>query len=237
MTNSAARAVPSVFMPLRATLMAAASTGLLIAFAPVANATPDCAAGSAGDDVCVITLNNTASEQLDAGANTATGDKLQFGGVANFSFDVSRIGATSPLGLVNFETYEKIDANTVTLTGTAGVQANWTVSAGTLQVTGHAASGAGNIFDNASVTVASGATFGLIGAGGNSETIGLLSGVAGSFVNLGGTGTLVAGASGNNSTFAGIMSGTGSFTKSGAGTMTLTGANTYTGTTSVFAGI
>src|SRR5207244_1093652 len=37
-------------------------------------------------------------------------------------------------------------------------------------------------------------------------------------------------------TYAGVISGTGSLTKSGAGTLTLTGANTYTGGTTISAG-
>jgi autotransporter-associated beta strand protein len=221
--------------------MAAASGAFLVALAPAANAAPDCAVGTAGDDTCVITLNNTASEDVDAGANTAAGDKLQFGGAANFSFDVGRLGtpaAPADLALENFELFEKIDANTVTLTGIADVTANWTVTAGTLLATGHTVAGAGNIADNASVTVASGATFGILGAGGNSETIGSLSGVAGSFVTLGGTGVLNAGANGANTTFAGEMSGTGGFTKAGTGTMILSGANTFfTGALSVTGGV
>ncbi len=234
MTTAPARAV------LRSTLMAAASGLLLVGLAQQASASPDCAAGTSGDDTCVITLNNTASEDVDAGTNTATGDKLQFGGVSNFSFDVGRLGtpaAPADFALENFEFFEKIDANTVTLTGTADVSANWTVTAGTLLATGSTSTtNAGNIADSASVTIASGATFGLIGAGGNNETIGTLSGVAGSFVTLGGTGTLTSNAA-SNSTFAGVMSGTGSFTKSGGGTMILSGANTFTGALSVTGGV
>ena len=37
-------------------------------------------------------------------------------------------------------------------------------------------------------------------------------------------------------TYGGVISGTGSLTKSGAGTLTLTGANTYTGGTTISAG-
>ena len=38
------------------------------------------------------------------------------------------------------------------------------------------------------------------------------------------------------STYGGVISGTGTLTKSGAGTLTLTGANTYTGGTTISAG-
>jgi autotransporter-associated beta strand protein len=237
MTTAQARAVPFVFANLRNALMATASAGLLIALAPTANAAPDCAAGTNGDDTCIITLNNTATEDVDAGtqATTSPGDRLQFGGVPNFSFDAGRIGVAT--GLEGFETFEKIDANTVTLTGTATAVTPWTVSAGTLLATGHTAAGQGNILDSSAVTVANGATFGLIGAGGNSETIGSLSGVAGSFVTLGGTGILTAGGNGTSTTFAGEISGTGGFTKTGGGIMTLTGNNSYGGATVVSGGI
>lgn len=234
MTTAQARAVPFVFANLRNVLMASASAGLMLALAPTASASPDCAAGTSGDDVCIITLSNTATENVDALGQT-TADTLQFGGVSDFSFDTARIGATG--GLVNFEAFEKIDANIVTLTGTATIATPWTVTAGTLLVTGHTAAGAGNIGDTSPVTVASGATFGLIGAGGNSEAIGSLSGVAGSFVTLGGTGVLSAGGNGTSTTFAGQMSGTGGFTKIGNGVMTLTGDNSYTGATTVAGGI
>ena len=235
MTTAHARAVPFVFANFRNVLMASASAGLLVALAPVASASPDCAAGTSGDDVCVITLSNTATENVDALGQT-TSDKLQFGGGSNFTFDAGRIGATG--GLLNFEAFEKVGAITVTLTGTATVAAPWTVTAGTLLVTGTTVTTSqGNIFDSSSVTVAAGATFGLIGAGGNSELIGSLSGVAGSFVTLGGTGILSVGGNNANSTFAGQISGTGGFTKVGGGIQTLTGDNSYTGATTVAGGI
>jgi fibronectin-binding autotransporter adhesin len=72
---------------------------------------------------------------------------------------------------------------------------------------------------------------------GNNQTIGSLTGVAGSSVLLGG-GTLTTG--GDNSTgvtYAGNISGTGGgLTKTGTGTFTLSGTNTYTGGTSVTGG-
>ena len=67
-----------------------------------------------------------------------------------------------------------------------------------------------------------------------SETIGKLTGAAGSFVNLG-TSTLTTGDA-TSTVFAGIMSGTGGLTKQGLGGFTLSGANIHTGLTSVNAG-
>ncbi len=70
---------------------------------------------------------------------------------------------------------------------------------------------------------------------GNAQTIGSLDGVAGSKVLIG-SGALTAGGNGFSTTFAGVLSGSGTFTKTGAGTMTLTASNTFTGSTIVAGG-
>ena len=67
------------------------------------------------------------------------------------------------------------------------------------------------------------------------ETIGSLAGVTGSNVILGNN-TLTTGRNDTNTTYAGVISGTGALTKEGIGTFTLSGANTYTGATTVSVG-
>lgn len=79
--------------------------------------------------------------------------------------------------------------------------------------------------NNGAVSVAAGATFDLFN---NNQTIGDLSG-AGS-ITLG-AGTLTFGTATPNTTFSGVISGTGGLTKQGTGRMLLSGNNTYTGTT------
>ena len=69
---------------------------------------------------------------------------------------------------------------------------------------------------------------------GASQSIASLTGAASSFVKLNAW-TLTIG-TGSGSTFAGVISGTGSLIKDGSNTLTLTGANTYTGTTTLTSG-
>ena len=72
---------------------------------------------------------------------------------------------------------------------------------------------------------------------GFNNTIGALSGANAASKVLLGAGTLTVGGLGYSGTFNGIISGTGGLIKVGAGTLNLTGANTYTGDTTVSAGI
>lgn len=71
------------------------------------------------------------------------------------------------------------------------------------------------------------------------ETIGSLSGVAGSTVTLGTNGGLTTGADGSSTSYAGSISGAGSLTKTGAGTFTLAAGSsaTHSGATVVDAGV
>ena len=78
---------------------------------------------------------------------------------------------------------------------------------------------------------ASGATLAVNGV---TQTIATLSGVAGSSITLGG-GSLTVGDA-TSTTFAGAISGNGTFTKVGAGTLTLSSTNTSTGNTLVQGG-
>ncbi len=101
------------------------------------------------------------------------------------------------------------------------------VSAGSLQV------GVDDSLSHLSpVSVASGATLRI---GGDGEGFGSLAGVAGSSVLLQSQ-NIGVGSNNTDSTFAGVISGNGGFTKSGNGTMTLSGANTFTGVVDVAAG-
>lgn len=173
-----------------------------------------------GSDTCLISAP-PPSVVVDAIGGT---DTLQVGGASSFSFDVASIGGGQTFR--NFETFEKVGASSVTLTGTAGDTANWSVLGGTLLATG-----GNSISDTAAVSVVTGATFELA----SSEAIGSLAG-AGAVVL--GANTLTVGGDGLSTTMSGQLSGAnGSLLKVGAGTLTLSGSNTYTGLTQIDGGV
>ena len=115
---------------------------------------------------------------------------------------------------------------TLTLSGANTYTGATTVNDGTLALNGGAA-----IANTGAVNLAASGAGLVLGA---NETIGSLTGVAGTTVALGGS-TLRVGDSGST-TFAGVLSGTGGLTKQGTGTLTLSGANTYSGATTVNTG-
>lgn len=121
----------------------------------------------------------------------------------------------------------KTGAGTQVLSGTNTFTGQTFINGGTLAVQNGAA-----LSDLYQVSVASGGTLELL----SSETIGSLSGVAGSALKLNAN-TLTTGGDNSNTTFAGIVSGTGGLTKTGTGTFQLSGANTYSGTTLISGGI
>ncbi|WP_247642530.1 autotransporter-associated beta strand repeat-containing protein [Brucella abortus] len=113
----------------------------------------------------------------------------------------------------------KNGAGTLTLSGANSYTGGTTVSAGTLVVTNDNTGGGTTTVD--------------VGAGLQIGTGGVSGSLAGDIVN---NGTLVVDRS-NAFDLANVISGTGSLTKNGAGTLTLSGVNSYTGGTTVSAGI
>jgi len=113
----------------------------------------------------------------------------------------------------------KVGTGTLTLSGANTWSGATAINAGT--VSGKVGTG--------DLTVATGATF---NQNGTSNAVGALSG--GGSILLGAN-TLSAGGTAN-STFSGVISGSGGLTKTGTGTLTLGGNNTYTGLTTVNAG-
>jgi len=120
----------------------------------------------------------------------------------------------------------KEGAGALTLSGANTYTGGTTVTAGTITL------GANNVMaDTGSVAVSAGAT---LNVNGKIDAIGSLVGAGN--VSLG-TGTLAAGGDNASSTFAGVVSGTGIFSKVGDGTLILSGVNTSTGDLDVNEGI
>ncbi|WP_201314939.1 autotransporter-associated beta strand repeat-containing protein [Dyella sp. EPa41] len=142
---------------------------------------------------------------------------LTFGDGTNFGGTISGTGGIITQGGV------------VTLSGANVYTGGTAIYGGTLAI-----GGGGNLAGSGAVTLSfAGGTFDISSATAN-QTIGALSGVAGSQVLLG-TNTLALGDA-SNTTFGGTIDGTGGIVKQGAGTFTLSGTNTYTGGTTVNAG-
>jgi autotransporter-associated beta strand protein len=133
----------------------------------------------------------------------------------------------------------EIARGTLQLNKTPGV----TAVAGPLSVGGGDANAgvvrllaAEQIADTAAVTlIGGGGFFGTLDLGGFSETIGSLSGGTGQV--LLGAGTLITGEDDSSTLFGGDITGSGGLIKAGQGTFTLSGTSTYTGPTTVSAGI
>ena len=170
--------------------------------------------GSTIDYADGLNIANTIDLQNDATLNVSTGSATQSG-------DIGETGGS--WGII------KTGAGTLILSGTNTYTGGTTINAGTL-----IASGGNAIGDMGTVAIAdvAGATLQLDA----DETIGSLSGggTTGGEVNLQAN-TLTTGDAGNT-TFSGVISGTGALTKIGTGTLTLSGTNTYSGGTTLNAG-
>jgi probable HAF family extracellular repeat protein len=175
---------------------------------------------TSGDDICVITSSTPQAITTDALENNL-GDTLQFGGNADFSFNVSSIGEDQVFR--NFEFYQKVGGSNVTLTGLAGVAANWDVQEGTLT-----ASTGNIIFNMSTVNVGGAGTFAVAA----SETIGTLIGTG--ITTISTSQTLTTGDASNHS-YAGTTSGIGGLTKVGTGKFS-TSSLGHSGLTTISAG-
>jgi len=171
------------------------------------------------DGVGVITLKtasvNNAGTITNSGAGSAT------------NVISSAIGANVTGVVQNSAT------SALTLSGTNLYTGTTTITAGTIKL-----GSAATLLDTSAVSIGAAGTLDLNQF---SETIGSLTGAAGSIItNTGGVGaaTLTAGGTGDT-TFAGVIgngAGTTALTKLGSGTLTLSGANSYTGDTNIDAG-
>ncbi len=207
-----------------------------------------------------------AAGEAAAAAGTTNAPVIQTGsGTGKVVFnhtDTNYILGAAIQGSTSIEHY----AGTTILTGTNTHTGGTTISGGTLQIGNGGTSGSlsGDVTNNAtlifsrgdaltyagvisgtgSLTKSGAGTLTLTGSnthtGGTTVSAGTLQiGNGGTSGSLSGNITNNAGLLFNRSdalTYGGMISGTGSLTKSGAGTLTLTGSNTHTGGTTVSAG-
>jgi autotransporter-associated beta strand protein len=188
------------------------------------------------------TVSVSANENLGAasGSLTFSGGTLQITGTSFTSlnrtvnwgsqgggFDIVEAANTFTVSqnLSGSGGLSKLGAGTLVLSGNNSYSGATSVQGGTL------AAGSTNAFgSNSAVTVSSGATLALNNF---NVAIGSLAGAGN--VSLG-SGRLTAGGNNSSTTFSGVMSGSGGYTKTGSGTTTLIGTNSYTGATNVSSG-
>ncbi len=168
--------------------------------------------------VTVQNLSGVDSSYILLGANTLT---------VVSSLDTTFAGVIEPFGDTGGLT--KTGSATLTLSGTNLYAGATTIAGGTL-----ALAGTGSIAASSGVALAAaGVTFDISASSGG-QTIQDLSGVAGTFIVLGGN-TLTVGTA-NSTTFSGSISGSGGLTKQGSGTLTLESISGFGGATTISSG-
>ncbi|NDF56151.1 MAG: transporter, partial [Proteobacteria bacterium] len=176
-----------------------------------------------------ITLGADAEIQVDDQISWVSTLTLSGGvsGAFKLTLETVGTGASTISGAIATGTgsLEKTGTGTLTLSAANSYTGVTQISAGVVML-----SGSGRLADTTAVTVDSLATFDLNDI---TDTVGSIAG-AGS-ITLG-SGTLTAGGDTSSTTFSGVISETGGFTKAGSGTLTLTGSNTFTGTLTISAG-
>ena len=179
------------------------------------------AGGVTSNAASLQTINNAIALQATATFNANTGS-LAMGGVISGAFGLTKTGA-----------------NTLTLSGASTFTGPIAVNAGTLKAgVVSVANTSGAFGNNAAITMANvaGATLDITGF---NTQIGSLTGggATGGNVTLGTATLTIGGNSTSPAAYDGVISGTGGITKIGTGTLTLTRGSSYTGATTVSAGV
>jgi autotransporter-associated beta strand protein len=174
---------------------------------------------SLGADQVAASLSGAATSVVGLGSHTLTVGET--GGTSSFAGTLGGSGGR----------LTKDGSSTLILSGANTYTGATTVGGGTLQA------GAVNALSATSAVTLANATGANLALNNFSQTIGSLAGGGSNGGNVSlGSATLTTGGNASSTSYAGVISGSGGFTKTGAGTQTLSGANTYTGTTTVAAG-
>jgi autotransporter-associated beta strand protein len=161
-------------------------------------------------------------------ADGVTGAEINLASRSNILTVTQSVDATYSGTIIGGGALIKEGSFTLELSGTNTYTGKTTINAGIIKI------GNDNVMPNTSeVVIASGAA---LDVNGKTDTIGSLSGDGDITLESGsGTGALTVNQF-TNGDYAGVISGTGSFTKSSYGVLRLTSANTYTGATAVTGG-
>ncbi|HVE43861.1 MAG TPA: autotransporter-associated beta strand repeat-containing protein, partial [Gammaproteobacteria bacterium] len=169
-------------------------------------------------------INSDANTLTLTGGIVGTGQALTIGGSGNTTISTTGIN-TSTAG-----TLTKDGSGVLLLNATNNYTGATTINAGTLRL------GASDRIADSSDVVLADVASAVFDLNGFNETIANLTGggTTGGNITLG-AGTLIATQS-LDGTYAGVISGSGGFTKAGSAVLTLSGANTYSGVTNISAG-
>ena len=176
-----------------------------------------------------LTLNGALRNA--SGTNSYAGT---IGGTGSVTVD----GGSLSLGGTAANTYTDataVNSGTLYLAKSSGVAVGGNLAIGNGTGTATVQLMGSNQISNTAAVTLNGAGTPVLNINGYSQTIGSLASTNTAAAVQLGAGTLTTGDS-TSTTFAGVISGTGSVVKQGTGTFTLSGANTYTGTTTVNAG-
>ena len=149
-----------------------------------------------------------------------------------YSLNIATTSDSSFSGnIYNSLSITKRGSNKLTLSGSGSNNSAWTISEGTVALSGSGVLGSSDCV----VTISGGAFFDIQGTSAGT-TIGSLSdSITTGTVELGNKTLTIAGSS--NTRFSGVINGSGNMVRQGSGTITLAGTNTFTGTTTLTNGI
>jgi autotransporter-associated beta strand protein/T5SS/PEP-CTERM-associated repeat protein len=176
------------------------------------------------------TINLNAGGTLQIGTGGAGGVLGVSTLTNNGTLIFNRSNASTYSGIISGSgAVTKLGAGTLTLSGNNTYTGPTVVTGGVL-----ALQGAGDIAASSGVDLASGAAL-VVGSASGDRTLQMLTGSAGSFVDVGSR-TLTVGNASSGAFAGGIIGSGGGLTKAGSGSLTLSGSNSFTGQTTVSAG-